>query len=54
MRWWGWGEDGHGGELPQAATALLGAELGGDGSQTATVAPRGRATARAGAARRDA
>jgi alkyldihydroxyacetonephosphate synthase len=35
MRWWGWGEDGHDGGLPEAADALLRAELGTDGSETA-------------------
>lgn len=31
MRWWGWGDDGHADGLPEAATAMLRAELGTDG-----------------------
>jgi alkyldihydroxyacetonephosphate synthase len=32
MRWWGWGEDAHAGQLPEAALGLLRDELGVDGA----------------------
>src|SRR4051794_2038858 len=38
MRWWGWGEDAHAGQLPEPALGLLRDELGVDGAVHGPVA----------------